>query len=143
MVHQSRLEELERDECLALLAAKTVGRVVFTDRALPAIQPVNYLLDGEEIVFRTGPGDKLAAATRNAVVAFEIDDVDEQHHSGWSVVGIGQAHEVTDVERLVRLAAPTNRPWVAGHSGHTIAIPLDQLTGRRLAAPTAITTLTA
>jgi hypothetical protein len=47
---------------------------------MPAAQPVNYLLDDQEVLFRTGGGGKLAAATRRAVVAFQADQID----SGWA-----------------------------------------------------------
>ncbi|MEV0831043.1 pyridoxamine 5'-phosphate oxidase family protein [Nonomuraea rubra] len=63
----------------------------FTDRALPAVQPVAFHLDGERIVIRTGIGSKLAAATRNAVVAFEADEFDPEERTGWSVTVIGHA----------------------------------------------------
>ncbi|MGW3352896.1 pyridoxamine 5'-phosphate oxidase family protein [Nonomuraea rubra] len=64
---------------------------VFTDRALPAAQPVAFHLDGERIVIRTGIGSKLAAATRHAVVAFEADEFDQEERTGWSVTVIGHA----------------------------------------------------
>jgi hypothetical protein len=38
------------------------------------VRPVNFCLDGDDIVIRTAAGSKLAAATRRAVVAFEVDD---------------------------------------------------------------------
>ena len=84
------LVELSKQECLALLAAVPVGRVIYTDRALPAAQPVNYLLDGEEIIFRTANGSKLAAATRHAVVGFQVDEIDPRTRTGWSVLGVGR-----------------------------------------------------
>ena len=88
------------------------------------MQPVSYLLDGEEIVFRTRNGSKLAAATRHAVVGFEVDDFDLQARTGWSVLGIGEAYEIVDPARLAALADPHTDPWVRGHDAHTIAIPL-------------------
>ncbi len=128
----TELNELDHDECLRLLAGNPIGRVVFTDGAMPAAQPVNYLLDGEEVIFRTANGSKLAAATRHAVVAFEVDEIDAPTRTGWSVLGVGEAYEVTDPDRLGELAARQPEPWVAGRTAHTIAIPLRRLTGRRL-----------
>ena len=128
----AELVELDRDECLRLLAKHAVGRVVFTDAALPAAQPVNYLLDDEEVVFRTGAGSKLAAATRHAVVAFEVDEIDARTQTGWSVLGVGEAYEVLDPARLAELAERMPTPWAAGRMDHTISIPLQRLTGRRL-----------
>jgi uncharacterized protein len=94
------LVELDRAACLRLLADGQVGRIVFTEGALPAAQPVSYLLDGDEIIFRTADGSKLATTTRDAVVAFQVDQIDPASRSGWSVLGVGQAYEVTDPDRL-------------------------------------------
>ena len=38
-------KELTANESMRLLASVAVGCVVFTDRALPAIRPVNHLVD--------------------------------------------------------------------------------------------------
>ncbi|WP_198156489.1 pyridoxamine 5'-phosphate oxidase family protein, partial [Thermobifida cellulosilytica] len=63
------LEVLTREECLRLLAQAPIGRIVFTDHALPAVQPVNFTMLGTDIVIRTSPESKLAQATRDTVVA--------------------------------------------------------------------------
>lgn len=128
----TELTALDRHECLRLLAGSVVGRVVFTENALPAAQPVNYLLDGEEVVFRTANGSKLAAAARHAVVGFQVDDIDVEGRGGWSVLGVGQAYEICDPGRLARLRAIMPPSWVRGADLHTISIPVQVLTGRRL-----------
>ena len=136
MTTSGELVELSRQECLALLAAAPVGRVIFTDRAMPAAQPVNYILDGEEIVFRTANGSKLAAATRHAVVGFQVDEIDPRTRTGWSVLGVGEATEVVHPDRLAELADLSD-PWVDDHDAHTISVSLQIISGRRLqrAAP--------
>jgi uncharacterized protein len=134
----AELIELDEAECLRLLAGTEIGRVVFTDSALPAAQPVTYLLDGEEIVFRTAGGSKLAAATRNAVVAFQVDQIDPGTRTGWTVLGVGEAYEVIVPERLAELAERMPPPWAPNRTAHTIAIPLQRLTGRRLVAVPAL-----
>ena len=53
--------------------AERLGRVAITVNALPAILPVRFALDHDEIVFRASPGGVLAEATRHAVIAFEAD----------------------------------------------------------------------
>jgi uncharacterized protein len=132
MGHAMELRELDRGECLQLLARATIGRVVFTDLAMPAAAPVNYALDDEEIIFRTAAGDRLAAAIHHAVVAFEVDEIDARTHTGWSVLGIGEAYEIVDPDRLARLSDQIPRPWIFGHGERTICIPLQVLSGRRL-----------
>jgi nitroimidazol reductase NimA-like FMN-containing flavoprotein (pyridoxamine 5'-phosphate oxidase superfamily) len=111
----AELVELDRGTSLRLLATSAIGRVIFTDGALPAAQPVSYLLDHEEIIFRTANGSKLAAATRNAIVAFEVDEIDSVNRSGWSVLGVGHAYEGTDPQRLADLAdsPPSVGAWSA------------------------------
>jgi nitroimidazol reductase NimA-like FMN-containing flavoprotein (pyridoxamine 5'-phosphate oxidase superfamily) len=126
------LVDLHREECLRLLAVETIGRVVYTEAALPAAHPVTYCLDRDEVVFRTGYGSKLAAAARHRVVGFEVDAYHLPTRTGWSVLGVGVAYEVTDSDRLAALAARMPAPWAPDRTEHTIAVPLQRLTGRRL-----------
>jgi nitroimidazol reductase NimA-like FMN-containing flavoprotein (pyridoxamine 5'-phosphate oxidase superfamily) len=135
MASSVELTVLTRTDCLALLAGGVIGRVVFTAAALPSAEPVNYVLDGEEIIFRTANGSKLAGATRHAVVAFQIDEFDPGTRTGWSVLGVGQAYEILDPDRLAELAQRQPDPWAPGHDVHTISIPLRLLSGRRLVVP--------
>lgn len=128
------LEILERDECLRLLGSVRLGRVAITSGALPLVLPVRFGLVGEEIVFRTGEGTKLDAATRNAVVAFEADWFDADDGSGWSVVVTGMARELLDhsrLEALVHTPAPRLAP---GCGARAVVIDTDIISGRRLLA---------
>ena len=85
------LEVLEREECIALLGSVTVGRIAITSNALPVVLPVNFVLLDDRIVIRTSRGTKLDAATRNTVVAFEVDEIDMVEQTGWSVLVTGVA----------------------------------------------------
>ena len=42
MALRHELEILGRDQCLDLLRTVRVGRLVFTEQARPAVQPVNF-----------------------------------------------------------------------------------------------------
>jgi nitroimidazol reductase NimA-like FMN-containing flavoprotein (pyridoxamine 5'-phosphate oxidase superfamily) len=131
-IDRNGLEVLDRAECLRLVAGRSLGRVAVSMSALPVILPVNYLLDGDRILIRTGAGTKLAAAARNAVVAFEVDDADPIGHTGWSVSVTGTAEEVTDgddLERITRLGLPH---WAPNGVGHVIALSTDLVSGRRI-----------
>ncbi|MBV9919308.1 MAG: pyridoxamine 5'-phosphate oxidase family protein [Pseudonocardia sp.] len=129
------LDEIDGAGCLRLLASAQIGRVIYTEVAMPAAHPVNYLLDGEEIVFRTGGGGKLAAAVRGTVVGFQVDEIDVERRSGWSVLGVGEAYEILDADRLDELACRLPTPWAPHRTGHCISIPLQRLTGRWLSPP--------
>jgi nitroimidazol reductase NimA-like FMN-containing flavoprotein (pyridoxamine 5'-phosphate oxidase superfamily) len=125
------LEILDRRECMRLLCTQAIGRVAITSGALPTVLPVNFRVVDGKIVFRTGHGTKLAAATRNTVVAFEVDHVDRIWHDGWSVVVTGVARPVTDPDELAEMSAELIPRWVAGES-ETVAISADIVSGRRI-----------
>jgi uncharacterized protein len=126
------LTHLDRATCLALLASRPVGRLVFTHRALPDVLPVNYRLDGENLLIRLSSGSVAATATRDAVVAFEVDDIDVAAHTGWSVTVVGRAHEVTEASELRRVLALDLTTWIGDARDHVISIAVEKVTGRRL-----------
>jgi nitroimidazol reductase NimA-like FMN-containing flavoprotein (pyridoxamine 5'-phosphate oxidase superfamily) len=126
------LELLDTHQCLDLLARATVGRVGVTVGALPAILPVNFALSDGAVVFRTGEGTKLAAATHEAVVAFEVDDWDPLEHTGWSVLAVGKACVVEDPEEVARLSRLPLAPWAGGSREHFVRMPIEFVSGRRI-----------
>ena len=127
------LEWIDRDECLALLASDVVGRLAVVSGGAADIFPVNYILDDETIVFRTDPGTKLDAAGR-AHASFEIDNIDREHRTGWSVVISGRLEEVTryDSRTLVRLRDLPVHPWAGGEKAHYMRLIPSRVTGRRV-----------
>src|SRR5437763_13797599 len=85
--------EIDRDECLQLLRSQPVGRVAMTTPDdSPLVVPVNYVVDGEFVVFRSDPGTKLRLLAARPV-SFQVDFIDWFHRSGWSVLGRGRAYE--------------------------------------------------
>jgi nitroimidazol reductase NimA-like FMN-containing flavoprotein (pyridoxamine 5'-phosphate oxidase superfamily) len=126
--------ELTDAECWQLLRSVSLGRVVFTQRAMPAIRPVNHVVDDGKIVIRSHAGAAIvsrAVAGGGSVVCYEADDLDAIRHTGWSVI-------VTGIARLVREPAAIARyqdllePWVAGPLDHVIAIEPEFVSGIRL-----------
>ena len=130
----SALEQLSKDECLHLMASVSVGRIIYTRRALPAVELVNFAFDHGDIIIRTEGGGKLAAATQHSIVAFEADRLDAAQQTGWSVTAIGQSQEVTDSGDIARLKAIGLSSWAAGVRDHFIRISPEILNGRRLLA---------
>jgi nitroimidazol reductase NimA-like FMN-containing flavoprotein (pyridoxamine 5'-phosphate oxidase superfamily) len=126
------LEKLSREECLTLLGSRSVGRVGITLSALPVIFPVNFAVMDGDVVFRSSPGSKLTAAVQRAVVAFEVDDVDNMYHAGWSVLIVGPAYEITDGSELDRAKALPLTPWAPGTKGHFIRVRSEIISGRRI-----------
>ncbi|MFJ9668843.1 pyridoxamine 5'-phosphate oxidase family protein [Streptomyces sp. NPDC101219] len=125
--------ELGRQESLRLMAKMSVGRIVFTRRALPAVLPVNFSLDDDEaVLLRTSATSDLVSAIDGAVVAFETDDVDEARHSGWSVVVTGSATVVTDPAEHERLTRTGPVSWVPAPQEVFVRIEPELVTGREL-----------
>ena len=132
-VHGDELEVLDREECLALLSTVPVGRIVFTDKALPAIQPVSFVVDGDAIVVRAEAGSTLAR-TGNVIVAFEVDEYDAETRTGWYVTVTGHADHVGDPDEAARLARRKLQPWAGGRRDRFIRIKPELVSGRRFSA---------
>ena len=129
---EAALQELDPQECWALLMTQRVGRLAFSDRALPTIRPLNYVVHGHRIVLRVsakGLGERLDGQ----VVAFEVDDSDVVGQMGWSVVVTGtlRLQERTS-EQLRTLSVPSS--W-AGEGHQDVAVlSVGEITGRRVRA---------
>ncbi|MFJ7587498.1 pyridoxamine 5'-phosphate oxidase family protein [Streptomyces sp. NPDC097617] len=136
------MRELDRDEALRLLATVSLGRIVFTQQALPAVRPVNHLVDGEDVIIRIHEGGALAALAApvdapGVVVAYEADAIDPVTYLGWSVVVTGYACPVTDAAEADRYASLL-RPWVGQPMTAALRIRPDLVTGFRLEADRAV-----
>ncbi len=127
------LEIIDPDECRRLLAGDEVGRLAVIDGGTPGIFPVNYLVDGDSIVFRTAAGTKLDAGRRHPV-AFEIDDFDRESRTGWSVVVSGHLVEAApfDTATLERVQALPLESWAGGDKPHWVRLVPSRISGRRI-----------
>jgi uncharacterized protein len=134
-----RMTELSEAECLRLLASVRVGRVVFTEAALPALMPLAYLLDGRTVLMGTAAGSRLARAADGGLLVFEIDELDAVSETGWSVVVTGIASVesmgvLDDPAASSGARGPLPRSWAPGRSDLLIRLPCTQLVGRHIAA---------
>jgi nitroimidazol reductase NimA-like FMN-containing flavoprotein (pyridoxamine 5'-phosphate oxidase superfamily) len=131
---QRRFTELTRAESLRLLGSVSLGRVVYTQHALPAIRPVNHVLDGENIIIRSHFGSGMvsaAGAPNGVVVAYEADAIHPDDHLGWSVVVTGTARLVRDQGEVTRYQRML-RPWVPGELDQVVRVHPEIVTGFRL-----------
>ncbi|AKS32960.1 pyridoxamine 5'-phosphate oxidase family protein [Mycolicibacterium goodii] len=126
------LDVLSRRQCLDLLQRVRVGRLVFTEDALPAVQPVNFRLSHDDVIIRVAGGGKLSAAARHQVVAFQADELDPDLRTGWSVTVVGHAEPITDIDELVEVAGTFVQPWVDGRRDHFVRIRTERITGRQI-----------
>ncbi len=130
---ERRMEQLTRTQALELLASVPIGRLVFTHQALPAIRPVNHLVEGETVIVRATAGAAVtsAAGRDGVVVAYEADAIDMDHQVGWSVIVVGTARLLNDEAAAARYRARL-RPWLSGQIDDVITINADIVTGYRM-----------
>ena len=126
------LLELDRDECLSLLASVPVGRLVYTSRAMPAVVPLCFVLRQGSVYLRTSEAAGLRMTRDGVVVAFEADSFDADHRIGWSVVVLGRAVTETDPFVLTQLDELPLVSWASGDRQQVLRIPVDLITGRRV-----------
>ena len=126
-----QVQNLEPHECWALLRSVSVGRLAVLVDGQPDIFPINFTVDGGTLVFRTGAGTKLAAASGGAAVALEADGVDADSGLAWSVVVKGPAKAITGTEGILDSAALYLFPWQAGKKDTFVRVSPGTVTGRR------------
>jgi uncharacterized protein len=123
------VRELDRDECLALLATTNLGRLALTRRALPTIVPARYLVNDERAVIHLSTGLNHVAWLDGEVVALQVSAFDETQTYGWTVFITGAAHGMPDP---IRPQDHPNAPWIATGGGDLIALSTDIIHGERL-----------
>ena len=124
--------ELTEGECWQLLGSVSLGRVVFTHHAMPAIRPVNHLVDNQKIIVRSHLGAAITSrADAGSVVCYEADDLDPVGHTGWSVIATGLARLVQEPDAIARYEQLLE-PWVAGELDQVISTEPRVVTGVRL-----------
>lgn len=132
---RSSFRPLATDECLQRLADQVIGRVCWAGAEGIQVLPVTYALRDQGIVFRTAPYGILAELREPQQAAFEIDTFDTTRRAGWSVVVHGRTRAVADPHDLVELwGADDPVPWAPGTRNLFIAISLDHVSGRVVAA---------
>ena len=122
------VEEMTVEQCWERLEAGEVGRLAFRLVDEVHVVPMNYVVDGKVLLFRTTSGNKLLSAALHSEVAFEIDWYGDD--SAWSVVARGRARRLQDNE-LHRLESLAGTPWVPTQKLDAIELVPEVVTGRR------------
>ena len=131
MLAHRGFELMGETECRDLLGFRSIGHIALSIGALPAIFPVNYVVDGDSIVFRTANGTQLADSTIRAVLAFETGYIDPGGPGGWSVLVVGMASEIEDPAVRMRLLADHPTDWDPG-ADRLFRLPIDMISGTRI-----------
>ena len=136
LIPPREVTQLDDREAMLLLASVDHGRLVFNDRALPAIRLVNHLVDGGRIIVRTRLTAKVSTVVRSSadarvVVAYEVDRLDPERRAGWSVAVTGWATTITDPRQIARYERLLH-PWVNMTMDTMVAIQPEIITGLRI-----------
>ena len=125
--------DIAEAECWKLLSSVSVGRVIFTQHALPAVRLVNHLIEDSTIVIRSHLGSAITAhaAQDGAIVCYEADELDPARRTGWSVTATGPAFLVADPAAATRYQRLLE-PWADGQMDYVISIRPQLVTGIRL-----------
>ncbi len=124
---------LSDEECWSLVDGTPIGRVAFVSEGEPQILPVNFVLDGHQLAFRSTSGSKFTAAAMRRPVAFEVDGWDVHTRSGWSVLIEGTADLVLDADEEARLEAMGLEPWaVHDRPMEWVKVLPNDISGRRI-----------
>lgn len=128
-----RSENLTEAECWTLLAGQETGRVAYSENGRVLVFPVNYVVHGRAVYFRTAQDGVLGGGLDYRNASFQIDDHDAQRMDGWSVLVSGKAEAVVDSELLTALwGRRMAEPWGGGRREVFIGIEPSIVTGRRV-----------
>ena len=122
---------LDEETSWNLLEAADIARLAVAVGDDVEIFPVNIVVDGRTLVFRTGEGTKLAAVTIARRVAVEADGYDAGVGEAWSVVVKGEAERVEKFRDIDRVENLLLRPWTDHPKQWFVRIRPDEVTGRR------------
>ncbi len=131
MAGERRLVDLSDDECWALLSTRSVGRLAWHGPEGISVVPLNYVVDGQQIVVAIAPYSSMARECDDAEVAFEVDHLVEESRAGWSALARGRCR--VDYDHSPDDASPDH--WPTGARPLHLRVEVDTLTGRRLAEP--------
>ncbi|MGY2066073.1 pyridoxamine 5'-phosphate oxidase family protein [Blastococcus sp. SYSU DS0619] len=132
---EDQVDVLDEAECRRLLGTASIGRLGFTDGALPALVPVSFALHEGSVLIPGRLGNSVVDAVRRTVVALGVDAYDGGSGAGWGVTVVGPSRVVSDPalvlehDRLGLLTPPS------GPGRCYIAVQIGLLRGWRTRLP--------
>ncbi len=128
--------ELSSAECQEHLERGGVGRLAFNTPKGLRIVPLNFVTNGNVIVFRTVPDSELGTYGEGAEAVFEIDEIDHVAEQGWSVVAFGRLERPSEDDEVWDGRGWRNpTPWSGDHRNFHMKLRWNLLTGRQLLGP--------
>ncbi|HET8601484.1 MAG TPA: pyridoxamine 5'-phosphate oxidase family protein [Segeticoccus sp.] len=127
---------LDREECLRRIGEVAVGRLGFLREGDLTILPVNHVLHGEDVTFRTTWGSKLQLAANGERVAFEVDNFHLDTESGWSVLVRGRTSIIEDPALREELEQEALESWLPpSANSFWVRVHPEDISGREIVRP--------
>jgi helix-turn-helix motif-containing domain protein len=123
--------QLSTEAALELMGTEQLGRVVVRRSDDMDIFPVNFVVDGGAIYFRTSEGNKLFSLSLNNDVLFEADHVDLDNHDAWSVIVKGTAEVLQDAAAIHHADSLDLTPWLPTLKYNYVKVTPNSVSGRK------------
>jgi nitroimidazol reductase NimA-like FMN-containing flavoprotein (pyridoxamine 5'-phosphate oxidase superfamily) len=124
---------LVRSECIHLLETHSLGRLAWQAADSQQVRPINYVFRSGALYFRTSPEGILSELVRPTDVALEVDDLDHDKRTGWSVIVNGRARAVAaPAEVIQQWETDDLAQWARGIRDLFIQIMPSRISGRLL-----------
>ena len=137
------MEEITEAQARLIVENCDVAHIGVLSDGEAYVTAVSYVVDGDLLLFRSGPGRRLDAIRAHPRVCVEISTFDRRTGSWEGVVAFGNARileqgkEVAAVERMLRekyrritRSAVFYEPSQAPEDGYVVEVTLDELAGR-------------
>ena len=134
-----KVENLTPGQCWKVLSETSIGRLAVIVDGRPDVFPVNYKVDGQSLIFRTGGGRKLDALRHEAWVALEADAVSGEFGVAWSVVVKGHTEITASDSQVLNTARKGMFPWQGVGKDQLVRIVAEEVTGRRFTLDASMT----
>jgi hypothetical protein len=128
---ERHFDAIGHQQCLDLIESNHVGRIAWQAADRTQILPITYAMHQGSVYFRTLPDGILAELAQPTSVALEVDELDQQTRSGWSIVLHGRTSAVSEPDDLADLwASESLVPWAVGNRTLFIRIVPESVSGR-------------
>lgn len=122
---------LSNEESLDVMSTQALGRLVVRRQNDMDLFPVNFKVKDGKIYFRTAEGTKLFSLVVNADVLFEVDEVNQDEQTAWSVIVKGNARRIEDDNEMHQLEEIGLEPWLPTLKYNFVEITPVEISGRR------------
>jgi uncharacterized protein len=124
---------LDEAVCWRLMETVEVGRLSYTEAALPVVRPVPFVVENGAcvVVALSLAVTSIRVFAQPTIVAFEAGEWRPSEHHGSSVLLVGRASAASELD-AVRFAERGLLPWIGGQLALYVQVMGGVVTGQRV-----------